>query len=156
MKYSLGLREILRAKPEGFPEGSGYISSYIPTRVTIQTFSITALALTVLGDQYWKSWFSVLLCLLDNTGKYCPVDWAILESWIWILQCLMRIGNIHYTRLIRLYYFKFCDIMCQVKYVTLLSNFFLSKIWKVGLLLVGVTLSDTLRHHFSGFYGHIS
>ena len=30
------------------------------------------------GDQYWKRWFSVLLWQLGNTGKYCPVDWAIL------------------------------------------------------------------------------
>ena len=29
MKYSLSTREILRAEPEGFPEGSGYISQYI-------------------------------------------------------------------------------------------------------------------------------
>ena len=40
MKYSLILREILRAKLEGFPEGSDYISLYIPTQGTIQTFSI--------------------------------------------------------------------------------------------------------------------
>ena len=33
VKYSLS--------PRDFPEGSGYISPYIPTRVTIQTFSIT-------------------------------------------------------------------------------------------------------------------
>ena len=38
MKYSLSPREILRAKPEGFPEDSGYISLYIPSQVTIQTF----------------------------------------------------------------------------------------------------------------------
>ena len=36
MKYRLSPREILRAEPEGFPEGSGDISSYTPTRVTIQ------------------------------------------------------------------------------------------------------------------------
>ena len=39
VKYSLSPKEILRAKPEGFPEGLGYISPYIFTRVTIQTFS---------------------------------------------------------------------------------------------------------------------
>ena len=42
MKYRLSPREILRAEPEGFPEGSGDISSYTPTRVTIQSFSITS------------------------------------------------------------------------------------------------------------------
>ena len=41
VKYGRSPREIPRAEPEGFPEGSGYISPYIPTRVTIQTFSIT-------------------------------------------------------------------------------------------------------------------
>ena len=29
------------------------------------------------GYQYWKSWFSILLRQL---GKYCLVDWEILES----------------------------------------------------------------------------
>ena len=42
MKYRLSPREIPRAEPEGFPEGSGDISSYTPTRVTIQSFSITS------------------------------------------------------------------------------------------------------------------
>ena len=79
MKYSLSPREIPRSKPKGFPEGSGYVSSYFLTRVTIQTFLITNLALTFLGDQYWKNWFSVLLWLLGNTGKFCSVAWAILD-----------------------------------------------------------------------------
>ena len=39
MKYSLSPREIPKAEPERFPKGSGYISQYIPTRVTIQKFS---------------------------------------------------------------------------------------------------------------------
>ena len=54
MKYSLSPKEMPKSKPEGFPEGSFYISSYIPTPVTIQTFPITTPALTFLGDQYWK------------------------------------------------------------------------------------------------------
>ena len=41
VKYTLSTREIPRAEPEGFPEGSGYISPYIPTWVVIQTFSIS-------------------------------------------------------------------------------------------------------------------
>ena len=81
MKYTLSLREIPRAKPEGFPEGLGYIPSYFQTRVTIQTFLITTSALTFLGDQYWKSWFFVLLRQLDNTKKYFLVDWAIMKNW---------------------------------------------------------------------------
>ena len=44
MKYRLSPREILRAEPEGFPEGSGDISSYTPTQVTIQEFSITSIS----------------------------------------------------------------------------------------------------------------
>ena len=79
MKYSVSRREILKAKPKVFPEGSGYISSYFLTRVTIQTFLITNPTLTFLGDQYWKSLFTVLLLQVGNTGKYCPVDLAILE-----------------------------------------------------------------------------
>ena len=42
MKYRLSPREIPRAEPEGFPQGSGDISSYTPTQVTIQSFSITS------------------------------------------------------------------------------------------------------------------
>ena len=42
MKYRLSPREILRAEPEGFPEGSGDILSYTSTLVTIQSFSITS------------------------------------------------------------------------------------------------------------------
>ena len=40
MKYGLSPREIPRAEPEEFLEGSGDISSYTPTQVTIQSFSI--------------------------------------------------------------------------------------------------------------------
>ena len=40
-KYSLSTREITREEPAGFPEGSGYISHYIPTWVIIQIFSIS-------------------------------------------------------------------------------------------------------------------
>ena len=48
MKYSLSPREIPRAKPEGFLKGSGYISSYFLTQVTIQTIFIKNPALTFL------------------------------------------------------------------------------------------------------------
>ena len=48
MKYILSSREILRAKPEGFREGSGYISLYVLTWVTMQTFSI-------INQIYYKS-----------------------------------------------------------------------------------------------------
>ena len=42
MKYRLSLREIPMAEPKGFLEGSGDISLYTLTRVTIQSFSITS------------------------------------------------------------------------------------------------------------------
>ena len=42
MKYCLSPREIPRAEPQGSPEGSGNISSYTKTQVTIQSFSITS------------------------------------------------------------------------------------------------------------------
>ena len=53
MKYSLSPREILRAKHKGFPEGSGYISSYIPIQGR-QTSSITTSALTYLEINIWR------------------------------------------------------------------------------------------------------
>ena len=55
MKYTLRPKEMPRAKPEGFSEGSGHISSYIPTRVTIQAFSITILE-------------ELILCIALTTG----------------------------------------------------------------------------------------
>ena len=36
-----GVYDEILPEPEGFPEGSGNISLYTPTRVTIQSFSIT-------------------------------------------------------------------------------------------------------------------
>ena len=36
MKYRLSQRQIMRAEPEGFSEGSGETSLYTPTLVTIQ------------------------------------------------------------------------------------------------------------------------
>ena len=74
MKYSMSPRENPRAKPEGFHEGSGYISSYFLTQFKVQTFSIKNPAFTFLGDQYWKIQFYILLLQPGNTGKYCPVD----------------------------------------------------------------------------------
>ena len=85
MKYGLSPREILRAKSERFPEGPGYILLYVLIQVTVQTFWITI--------QHWPSWeiniervvSSSLLIQVGNTGKYCNVDWAILDSLILIL-----------------------------------------------------------------------
>ena len=42
MKYRLSPREIPRAEPKGFTESSDDISSYTPTQVTIQSFSISS------------------------------------------------------------------------------------------------------------------
>ena len=69
MKYSLSLREVPRAKPEGYPEGSDYISLYIPTPVTIQTSSITTPAL---------SFLEINIRRVDSL--YCFNSWAIREN----------------------------------------------------------------------------
>ena len=98
----------MRAKPKGFSKSSGYISLYIPTRLTIQTFSITTPALTFLGDQYLKSWFTVLLRQLGNTGKYYPVFFAILESLISILLCLVIENKVPQSSLLSTVIFNFC------------------------------------------------
>ena len=58
VKYTLSKREIQSTELEGFPEGSGYISPYILTRVIIQTFSISesyTSRMSFLVGQYWKS-----------------------------------------------------------------------------------------------------
>ena len=85
IKYSLSQREIQRAKPEGFSQGSGYISSYIPTRVTKQTFSIITPELTFLEINIGR---------FDS--PYCSDSWAIreniaqlIESKSSILYCLV-------------------------------------------------------------------
>ena len=69
MEYSLSPNEMLRAKPEGFPEGSGYILSYIPTRVTLHTFPITTPALSFLEINIGRV-----------NSLYCSNSWAIREN----------------------------------------------------------------------------
>ncbi len=69
MKYSLSLREVPMAKPKGIPKGSGYISSYILTPFTIQTFSITTPAL---------SFLEINIGRVDS--PYCSDSWAIQEN----------------------------------------------------------------------------
>ena len=84
MKYSLGTREIRRAEPMGFPEGSCYISPYIPyltvfTRVIIQTFSIYqsyTSSVVFPGRANWKSWFSLLVWLLRLYFPVFPSIWS--------------------------------------------------------------------------------
>ena len=80
-EYSLSTREIPRAEPKGFPEGSVHISPYIPpTWVMIRTFSISkgySSSISFLVGQYWKSWFSVLVWQLGYIFLYCPVDETI-------------------------------------------------------------------------------
>ena len=93
VKYSRSPKEIPRAKPKGFPESSGYILAYIPTRVTIQTYSITISKLSFLEDQYWKSWFSVLLLLLFwQLRLYSPVYFQLYwECTVNIPPALLRV-----------------------------------------------------------------
>ena len=80
VKYSRSTREMQRAEPERFSEGSGYISPYILSCVTIQTFSISksyTSSMSFLVGQYWKSWFSILIWQLGYIFPYYPVDDAI-------------------------------------------------------------------------------
>ena len=62
-------RDIPRAKPEGYPKRSGFISSYIQTRVPIQTFSITTPAL---------SFLEINIARVDS--PYFFDSWAIWEN----------------------------------------------------------------------------
>ena len=65
MKYSLSLREIPKPEPEGFPEGSGYILSYMQTRVTIHTFYNSGINLP--GRSILEE---LILCIALYTGQY--------------------------------------------------------------------------------------
>ena len=80
IKYSLSQREILRATPKRFPGGSGYISLYIATPLTIQTFLITTAALTFLEI---------------NIGRvdylYCSDIWAIWENVAQLIEQYWRV-----------------------------------------------------------------
>ena len=69
MKNSLSPREIPRAKAGGFPGILCYIVSYIPTRVTILTFSITNPAFYFLETNNRRVDF-----------PYCSDSWAIWEN----------------------------------------------------------------------------
>ena len=78
----LGLREILRVKPEGFLDGIGL------TQVTVQTFAIAIPIWSLLGVQYWKSWFAGLFWWLyfpvysrlfwGCTGGFTPDYWECI------------------------------------------------------------------------------
>ena len=76
--YSLSTREIPRAKPDEFPEGSGYISPYIPTWVIIHSQFLKSIlpVLSFLVRQYWKSWFSVLVWKLGLYFPVLPSSWS--------------------------------------------------------------------------------
>ena len=52
MKYCLSPREIPRTDSEGFPKGSGNISLYTQTGITIQSFSITSTSQYFMKDQW--------------------------------------------------------------------------------------------------------
>ena len=69
MKYSLSPREISRAKPKGFSEGSVYISWDIPTQVTLQTYPITTAAFSFLEINIGRVY-----------SPYCTNSWAIQEN----------------------------------------------------------------------------
>ena len=113
VKYSLSKREIPRAEPEQFPEGSVYISPYIPTWVIIQTFSMSksfTSNMSFLLWQYWMSCFSVLVLQLGYIFPHCPVDETIrvridpVEN-----SAVAELGNTHFeesnTRKIKFQYY---------------------------------------------------
>ena len=86
--YSLSPREIPRAEPEVFPEGSGYISPYILTWVIIQTLSILkshTSNMSFLLWQYWKSWFSVLVWQLGYIFPWHVTrdTWHMTHTVVW-------------------------------------------------------------------------
>ena len=92
-------RRDIQWSPRDFQRAQAIYHGFFPIWVTIKTFSITTPAFIFLGNQYWKSWFSALLRQLGNTGKYCSVDWAILEFnfniimfiyWEWSLLAQLR------------------------------------------------------------------
>ena len=88
MKYSLSQREIPREKPQGFPNGSGYISLYIPTPVTIQIFSIK-----LKQCPFWRSILKELILHIAPTagqnGKILPHILSNTGELISILSCLV-------------------------------------------------------------------
>ena len=85
LKYSLSTRELPRAEPNGFPEGSSYILPYIPTWVIIQTFSISKSYTSVLSclvAKYWKQWFSILVWKLELYFPVLPSRWSNIVPYI--------------------------------------------------------------------------
>ena len=80
MKYRLSPREIPRAESEGFLVGSGDISLYTRTRVTIQSFSITSIKqyFLVLGPPEEAQCEKIFTSRIDNTRKYSHLELTIL------------------------------------------------------------------------------
>ena len=88
MEYSLRPR----AKPEECPDGSGYISLYILTGVTIQTFSITTPALSFLEIKIRR----LILRIAPTAGQYGKIrlintadlnfNIIIFCNWEWLIS----------------------------------------------------------------------
>ena len=100
VKYSLSTREMPRAEIKGFTEGSVFISSYIPTRVIIQIFSISK-SYTSSIVLHGRAILEELILRIGQAAgaifsQYCPVDEAIrvlidpVEN-----SVLAALGNIH-------------------------------------------------------------
>ena len=78
MKYRLSPREMPRAEPEGFPEGSGDISLYTPPLVTMQSFSITSTKeeARIRDGRCTGNWTSPLILSFSPVAKQDPMSWA--------------------------------------------------------------------------------
>ena len=87
MKYSLSPKEIPRENTERFLEGSHYISPFVPTPVTIQTFLVTISVLSFLGEQLEE----LILCITMAAGAIFSsillallgVYWKIYPHFYW-------------------------------------------------------------------------
>ena len=75
MKYRLSPREIPRVEAKGFPEGSGDISSYNLSRVTIQSFSITSSRGPLLANifSYWLRKLAIFSSIGFVSLQYFPI-----------------------------------------------------------------------------------
>ena len=106
LQYSL---LIPRANPKRFLEGSGYIFSYIPTRVTIQTFSITTPSLTILETILEE----LILCIAPTAGQYGKILPSRLSNTGKVNFNIIMFSNCEYTDRLTLGHVKLFDCFLE-------------------------------------------